>query len=191
MSACDPPPRTTELTAVQPCEVSMQDAMVVARPGPGGKRALSLLPMGPPGRVLESRELSVSCTCPVRFIKGVLCASLIHFLAKHNPFSKPFSGFTFVHLLGPFFHPPNTTSPCTSPLFSLCSLLCWRACSFLTSLLAQSITIATPSQHSRDNNIYNTNGTRLKIKLRSSHDGLHYPKEPNSHPSIPKLCRTS
>eukprot|EP00964_Phaeocystis_antarctica_P080447 scaffold50237_cov62-Phaeocystis_antarctica.AAC.2 len=47
----------------------MQDAMVVARPGPGGKRALSLLPMSPPGRVLESRELSVSCTCPVRFIK--------------------------------------------------------------------------------------------------------------------------
>ena len=138
MSACDPPPRTTELTAVQPCEVSMQDAMVVARPGPGGKRALSLLPMSPPSRVLESRELSVSCTCPVRFIKGVLCASLIHFLAKHNPFSKPFSDFTFVHLLGPFFHSPNTTSPDALPPCSLSahssagarahsSLLCWRS----------------------------------------------------------------
>ena len=172
----------------------MQDAwLVVARPGPGGKRALSLLPMSPPGRVLESRELSVSCTCPVRFIKGVLCASqsLNHF-RETQPFFEALFRFHFCPPFGALFPPPQYHfSMHFSLVLSLCSLLCWRACSFLTSLLAQSITIATPSQHSRDNNIYNTNGTRLKIKLRSSHDGLHYPKEPNSHPSIPKLCRTS
>jgi len=108
LSACDPPPRTTELTAVQPCEVSMQDAMVVARPGPGGKRALSLLPMSPPGRVLESRELSVSCTCPVRFIKGVLCASqsLNHF-RETQPFFEALFRFHFCPPFGALFPPPQ------------------------------------------------------------------------------------
>ena len=137
MSACDPPPRTTELTAVQPCEVSMQDAMVVARPGPGGKRALSLLPMSPPGRVLESRELSVSCTCPVRFIKGVLCASLIHF-RETQPFFEALFRFHFCPPFGgPFSTPPipllHALLPCSLSAHSSAgarahsSLLCWRS----------------------------------------------------------------